>query len=215
MTLTTTAPFQFNGSNTFQKLSNAFINDINLIYSNLSSSSTGFPIQEIDMKSLSIEDNLSELSPFTQNDFKFFIKSFFQYIGKYMQLLYKQIRNEWDDIFPEIFDLSIKYILKYAFEEEQPPFTSFEEHFQLAKILGLKYIPHKTVNRLAAGLQYNIIDFNWISEKNLVELKGFNRVINKKYKIAYRNFENLWKISKIENEFNKKMNQDLSQIVSI
>ena len=214
MALTSTAPYKKLYS--FQKLSDAFINDLNQLSNNLSSSSTGLAIEEMDMKPITFKSNsFHELSSSPQNDFKDNFKQFFQYIGNFLQSLYNQLKNEWDDVFPEIFDIFIKYILKLKLEEEQPPIASFEELFQIAKIFGLKNFSCKTINRLAAGLQYNIIDFNWISEKNLVELKEFNRIINKKYKIAYKNFENLWKISKIENEFNKKMNQELDQIVRI
>ncbi len=214
MALTTIAPYRDIYS--FKKFSDALIKDLNQISNSLSSSSSGLSIEELDMKPISIKNtSFRELSSSPQNDFEENFKPFFQYIAKFLQSLYRQIKNEWDEIFPEIFDIFIKYILKLSFDQNQPPIASFEELFQIAEIFGLKNVPYKTINRLAAGLQYNIIDSNWISEKNLVELKEFNRIINKKYKIAYKNFEILWKISKVENEFNKKMNQDLNQIVSI
>ncbi len=214
MAITTTAPYEDFYS--FRKLSDAFIKDLNQISNNLSNTSTGLSIEELDIKPISFRSNsFHELSSSPQNGFEEIFKPFLQYIGKFLQSLYQQLKNEWDDIFPEIFDIFIKYILKHTLEENQPQIASFEDLLQFAKIFGLKNFSCKTINRLAAGLQYNIIDSNWISEKNLIELKEFNRINNKKYKIAYKNFENLWKISKIENEFNKKMNQELDQIVNI
>jgi len=214
MALTISVPFI--DYNSLRKFSNAVIKDINHISENQSFSSSGlstFPELNI-MPNYVNNGHLDEITSSPQDDnFEDIFKSFLEYLGEYLKQIYNTLKNGWNEIFPSLFDILIKYLLNYTIEEKLLPVSSFEEIFQYAKIFGLKYISYKTINRLAAGIQYNIINYNWITEKNLEELKEFNHEVDEKYQNAFKNLVNLWNISKNEKEFAEKMNQELNQII--